>query len=425
MRKFLILLKKEIRELLTAQVILPLLVTAVIFFFLGNVLNKEQKKANQPVNVAVVNEDSSEFAQSFIAIMKSQAMNITISDKDLDQTVADTKKDSGKVGVIRIPDGFGASIGSDQPKKIGVYTFIRNFSMMGGRSYGNMIAAIGRTNEIVSNQLLLANNPTRNPETIKNPVQPDEFTIVADKEANISPNLIMGFVSQQTTLIPILLFFVIVFASQMIATAIANEKENKTLETLLTAPVSRNAIVIAKMAGAGIIALVASVVYIIGFRSYINGASGGAEATNQVKEVIQNLGLTFTPESYVLLGISLFVGILIALSISLILGAFAEDVKSVAGLTTPIMFLVMIPYFLTLFLDINSLSNVARYAVYAIPFSHVFLASPNLFMHNYLAVILGILYQLVWFIAAVYIAAKIFSNDKIVTMKLNFSKKKR
>ena len=179
------------------------------------------------------------------------------------------------------------------------------------------------------------------------------------------------------------------------------------------------------MAGAGLIALLSSVIYMFGFRNLMNGASSGQlSAAAASSDAIQALGLTLSTQQYMLLGVSLFFGILAALSIALILGAFAEDVKSVAGLTSPLMILVAIPYFLVMFLDINSLSPIMRYLIYAIPFSHPFLAAPNLFLHNYTAVIYGIIYQAIFFIIFVLIAARIFSTDKIVTMKLNFGKKK-
>ena len=58
MRTFLTLLKKELRELLTWQIILPILLTAVLFFGLGNVLGKEQQKANAAQAVVVLDRDN-------------------------------------------------------------------------------------------------------------------------------------------------------------------------------------------------------------------------------------------------------------------------------------------------------------------------------------------------------------------------------
>ena len=137
---------------------------------------------------------------------------------------------------------------------------------------------------------------------------------------------------------------------------------------------------------------------------------------------MQQLGLTFGPGDYALLGLTMFAGILVALSIAIILGGFAESVKSVQAMLTPLMVLLLVPYFLTLFLDIGQLPTVLRWVVMAIPFTYPFLAGPNLFLGNYGAVWFGIVYQMVWFTVFVVIAARIFSSDRILTMKLDFSR---
>ena len=86
---------------------------------------------------------------------------------------------------------------------------------------------------------------------LQQPVTVDEVVVVGTRTAAAPVDAVMGFVSQQTTFIPIVLFIVIIFAAQMIATAIATEKENKTLETLLSYPISRASLVTAKMVAAG------------------------------------------------------------------------------------------------------------------------------------------------------------------------------
>jgi ABC-2 type transport system permease protein len=62
--------------------------------------------------------------------------------------------------------------------------------------------------------------------------------------------------------------------------------------------------------------------------------------------------------------------------------------------------------------------------VYIIPFSHTFLAAPNIFLQNYGIIFIGAAYQFLVFIVLAIVATKIFSSDKILTLKLNFSKKK-
>jgi ABC-2 type transport system permease protein len=89
-----------------------------------------------------------------------------------------------------------------------------------------------------------------------------------------------------------------------------------------------------------------------------------------------------------------------------------------------VILIVMIPYFISLFADINSLSLPVKILVMAIPFSHPFLAVQNLYLQNYGAIMAGIAYEAVLFGILVLIAARIFSTDKILTMKLRWGKKK-
>ena len=97
----------------------------------------------------------------------------------------------------------------------------------------------------------------------------------------------------------------------------------------------------------------------------------------------------------------------------------------------PIMILVMIPFFLTLFLDMNTVSPVIKAITYIIPFSHTYLALNNLMAGNTALFFGGMAYQLIFFIVCMFIAVRIFTTDKIFTMssaiteKLKGGKKKQ
>ena len=108
----------------------------------------------------------------------------------------------------------------------------------------------------------------------------------------------------------------------------------------------------------------------------------------------------------------------------MILGVLAEDFRSAQNMIMPLMFMVMIPYFISLFADINTVSLPLKIFILAIPFSHPFLVSQNLYLGNYGMIAAGLAYMLIVFIILVIFAARIFSTDKILTMKLRFGKKK-
>ncbi|MCK5670361.1 ABC transporter permease subunit, partial [Candidatus Bathyarchaeota archaeon] len=83
---------------------------------------------------------------------------------------------------------------------------------------------------------------------------------------------IFSLVMSQSIMLPIMIMMMVMFAIQMAATSIALEKEQKTLEILMTLPVSRMTILGGKLSGSIVIALAGAVSYLIGFGSYMNSA---------------------------------------------------------------------------------------------------------------------------------------------------------
>ena len=120
----------------------------------------------------------------------------------------------------------------------------------------------------------------------------------------------------------------------------------------------------------------------------------------------------------------MFTTILISLSISLILGALAKDAKSGQTLIMPIMIAAIIPYLLSLMLDIKTLSPVLRFIVYAIPFTHTFMASENIMFGNMTIYWGGLIYQIIVLIVCMSFAIRVFTSDKIFTMSLSVGQKK-
>ncbi|MEN3011379.1 MAG: ABC transporter permease [Dictyoglomus thermophilum] len=427
MKKFTNLLKKEIRELVTWQLIISLAFTLILFNFLGNITKSEIKKAVQLRDIYVLDLDRSNFSKDLLNNLSFGGFRVNLINKDLQKedkdTAIDYAKKRGLNFLLIIPNGFGGKVSNFESAEVEFYSFIKSFSM--GSTVGSTVVKdiIDAINNHVSNNFLKAKFPNLDPENIKKPIKSREFVIIKDKIAEASSAQVMNFVYSQSIFIPIVLMIVIMYASQMVLSAIALEKQDKTLETLLTVPVSRKYIVVAKMAGAGIVGLISAGVYMLGYRSFFSGITGGVDINNLSNEIITKLGLSFNSYGYFLLGLSLFLAVLNALALSTILGVLAEDLRSAQSLSFPIIILIMIPYFLSLFTDINSLSLPVKLLVYAIPFSHPFIASSSILLGNYSIVYYGVIYMLAVFIILILVAAKIFSTDKVITMKLSFGKK--
>jgi len=424
MRRFFVILKKELKEMVTWQTLVPILLIMVIYSFLGRTINQEQKKQAAPQPITVVDLDRSQTSELLSGILTKANFKVTtVTEGVVDDIVRKVASEKGSA-VLVIPHGFEAGLQAQHPQKVQTYTIMRNFSMMGIQGTFRMDAALSAMNEYIGDMYIKSGAPGLDPAVVKHAISSQSFITVGATSAEGDPQEIVSLVMQQTMIIPIVLFLVIIMASQMIAASIASEKENKTLETLLSTPVARGALVTAKMMASGIVALVSAAAYMVGMKSYMGsliGSSTGASAT--AVQAIQKLGLVLDLRGYILLGLSVFAGIMVALSIAVILGAFAEDLKSVQILIMPLMMVVLLPYLITMFIDINTASPVLKWLIYAIPFSHPFLAAQLIFAHNFTMVIAGIIYQFALFFVLAAVAARIFSTDRILTMKLNTARR--
>jgi len=422
MRRFWVLLRKELHELLTLQMLLPLAITVVMFGLLGNLIGG-QTTGGVGATVYVVDADRTA-TSALVSESLQDAGFIVISPSGTDPaSVAAEDSGPGTGIVIGIPAGFESGLAAHTPQKLSTYTVLRDFSFFATRDAGVIKAALETVNARVSEAMIASTAPAADPAVVRQPISLSENVVIGDRSAEATTEEVMAYITGQTTFIPIVLFLVIMFAASMIASTVAAEKENKTLETLLATPVGRGSLVIAKMAAAALIALASSAAYLFGMRYYMEklasglGAAPGIPGTD-TGAAIARLGLSLGVGDYLLLFASLFGGILVALAVAVILGAFAENVRAVQAMLTPLTVAVMIPYFLTLFIDLDATAPWVRAVVLAIPFTHPFRAAPALMLHDYATVWAGLAYEAVWFAAAVFAATRIFASDRILTLRL-------
>lgn len=437
MSNFLVLLKKEIRDILTPQTIIPIVIMVALFSLIGNLMSDIMESGGKsgdeqsPSNtVAVIDMDKTDGSVSLIEAIEMSGFRTLIPNTTDAETAYDLHKNEFDI-LIMIPQGFGDTFTGEigTQAEIAVYSNVKSFSltaMMGGSTISAIIDSINQT---LSESLLNANlNPDApDLEFIKNPIKMTEYSRLNEKIEQISPNILISIVTSQTVFIPIIIFLIIIFSSQTLAASVTGEKFDKTLETLLTTPVNRNYILFAKMLSASIVSLAYAVIFMFSYDGIMQSSMGGADAgaLSQYSDILENMGISFNIATYSILGISIFFSIIIGLSIAIVIGVLAEDMKKLQSLLMPLMILLMIPYLISMFTDINTLPIIARIAMYLIPFTHTFTAINNVFTSNYLLLIIGIVYQLIFLLVSVGIARNIFGTDKLFTLKIEFGKKKK
>ncbi|OGD11619.1 MAG: ABC transporter [Candidatus Aminicenantes bacterium RBG_13_62_12] len=426
MKRFLNLLKKEIKELVTIQLVASLAFTIILFNFIGQMSRKEVQKAIGIQTISALDLDGSVSSQAVLTGLESARFKIVrIEGKTKEQAIEVARGGESKVLLV-IPSGFGDSLKDFKPSQIETYSYMRSFSLIGARGSAIVRGVLSAFNNVLSDKFLKERLPGLDPASLKNPIKSKDFVIVHDRMAEASAAEVAGLVSSQSMFIPIVLMMIVMYSSSLVISAVAMEKQNKTLETLLTVPIRRTSIITAKMFAAGLVGLISAGVYMVGMKSFLGGIGGDElqAATSQSGAVMRQLGLYFDTSGYIILGAALFLAILVALALAMILGVLAEDFRSAQNMIMPLMFMVLIPYFLSLFADINTASLPVKIFILAIPFSHPFLVSQNLYLGNYGMIFGGLAYMLVVFTVLVVFAARVFSTDRILTMKLRFGKKK-
>ena len=421
MKKFGILLKKEIKEIMTVGTIISILLSGAIFMVLSQFMDNIQDQYNVSYSeLAVCDRDNSELSGDVIAHLNSTGIfQVVPVDGATDDEAYAKAKEMGHDGLLVIEKGFAEGIASQTAQKIKIMSEMKSVSPTSVTSEHIYEMVVSEINTYLSDGFISAGSEGQDLAFIKNPVTTDYWSVVSGKSANVSNSVLMSKMMMQNMMIPIIIFILLTFATQSVISTIANEKGDKTLETLLSTPVSRLSILFSKMLSSALMALLMAAAYMFGFSFYMSSITGGAAVgTEAAGSAIAALGLTLSPFDYVLIGLQVFATILIALSIAMILGVLSDDVKSAQAAIAPLMFLMLIPYFISIMADINSLPMVVRLIVYLIPFTHTFGAIPNLMFGNQTIFFIGLAYQVVLLAVCLFITCRIFASDKILTMKL-------
>ena len=439
--KFINLLKKELVELVNKQMLLGLVIAFAILFIVGEVTNEVIEDVQSNIyNVNIVDEDDSDFSHEIIEKLKTlqgsedeDGIKLNIIPKaDLNKDNYSAVLDKHKIdSLIIIPSGFSKTIlEENKTAELKTVSRMKSASALSSVS-SDTSGGINLINDCIKTKIMTEKGiEAEDISVIDTPVTVSDTTVVDGKQSEISAGNIMSNMMTRNMIIPIIVFVLVIYTSQMIVNAISTEKIDKTLETLLSAPVSRTSILSSKMLAAAIVALLNAVVYMIGFSSFVKGATGSvaegaASQTVNVGEAMKQLGLTLSAGDYVLIGLQMFLTIMISLSVSIILGAMVNDAKSAQTIIMPIMFCAMVPYMISMVADVNTLPTAIKTAVYAIPFTHTFTSMNNLMFGNYSLFYIGVGYQALLFIVCMFCAVKLFNSDKILTASLNFGQKSK
>lgn len=416
LKGFLNILIKELKELVRDPKILlgMIIVPVIIFPVLGGVMSFSLQSAQeqaQKATILILDNDGENWSKLFIELLNQTFKVYVEKNVNLTNELAqELLSRYNATQIIEFPQRFSENVTQHLSGNKIINATLKFYGVFTGGGIFESIGSLPIDNLV--NQFNRANAPDI--------VYTEKSSIVKGEIKDVDPAQLYGLMMAQSIALPITVMILLQVAMQIAATSVAMEKEEKTLETLLTLPMDRFAILMGKLSGSIIVAAVGASAFMIGYNYMLSSFT--AQIPAELGVDLASLGLVPSLFGYVLLGVSLFVTLISALALAVIISAFAEDVRSAQSLVGYIYPLIFIPALALMYLDINTLPLALKIVFYAIPYSHPVIASKAVIMGDYLTAILGVVYVATFTIIVMYAASRLFATEKILTAKLKFKR---
>jgi len=423
------MVKKELREifrdprLFLGMIIVPLL----IFPLMGSAIrvSTEATKQYNKIDTGVMNLDTTDGNYSlsiqFLTILRSvniTAVNITVQPVD---TAIRWCIEKNINLLIMIPGEFTELILEGKSSQVVAYQVLKNYGLLEMEGSTQIGAAISAFNSMITAERLKQSYPNSTGEDLLTPARVNMKSVINGKISDVSPQSVITTLLSTSMSMPMVIMILIIMASQLAATSIAMEKEQKTLEVLLTLPIKRIYILIGKITGVIIVSLVATLSYIAGFTYYMSSFTPDPSGIVDLEAA----GLSPDPAGLILMMVSLFLSFLSALSIAILISAYTKDVRSAQSLVGILYIPIMIPAIVLMIAPVDILPPLLQGVIYGIPFSYPILAAKAIYTKQYLIILLGIIYELLFTSIILLIATRFFASEHLLTARLEIRRRKK
>jgi ABC-2 type transport system permease protein len=346
------LIVKEIKEMIRdPKILLGMVLMPIIMFpVMGLAMNISQtavEESLKEVSMALMDFDQGPMAENLI--LSFNALNVTLIETEastVDEAL-ESLQGSNITTLLVIPLGFSQNLTLGLRGELKVYSVIKSISLSEGAKATVANAPIGAYESLLVHHAVKQAIPDRSPETVLDPIALHSFVIFKGRVVEAPLEVLSGLFMSQSFGFPMVIMLLLISAMQMAATSVAIEKEEKTLETLLTLPVGRLSILAGKLGGSVVVAAAGAIAALIGVNYYTSSIFRGVPIESLDLEA---LGFALSPTAYVLLGVTMFVTIISALALAICLSVFSENVRSAQSVVSFMIIPVIIPsFYLSLF----------------------------------------------------------------------------
>jgi ABC-2 type transport system permease protein len=422
------IIRKELRELMTVGSIVSVLIMVFIFLGAGTMMNEQGDSITTPSEIGFIDGDGGPWSDRTVEILVAVYMDtyglseeeargfVKVIEVALDDNavVVERMQSLGIDAAIAVGPGYSADLDNKVRATISEYYIFTNPGLLGSAGSSMTSLMIGEISNRISKELVFDIIGPDDAAFMLNPIKgTDAHTYMnGEMHAGVRPLDISMGIMNQTLMVPVVIMMVIMMIGSIVISSMGNEKENKTLETLLTMPVGRTAIVTGKILSAAIVGLVYGLLYMVGMMFYSKGMTniGGLGGSSPA-----DLGLALGPADWLIVGAMVFLAIFCALGMCMILGAFAKNYKAAQTMTVPISVLAIIPMLINMFASWGSLPTAVQVPLFIIPFTHPMMVMQNLMFGNTSVVLAGLVYLALFAMLTIFITVKVYKSDILLT----------
>lgn len=328
------LIKKEVMAVLKSPAFIMGLVFMIVYFVaLGRVVGvATEQTVREAIEspVGLVNEDEHSYTTAVIRIVNTSLKGRLLAVNAVEEGLRKFPV------VLLVPRGFGASLlGSNVTVYVyGYVTLDRASAFQQARA--GVVTAVARALGEAAKMLMAIERGANITEISK--------VVVAKTEARIGGRALdLGVLSSllgSTTMFAVLIGILAIMTLMYSAQAVAGEKEEKAFEMLLTLPVSRSTIAVAKIAGAVAISVLTVAIYFAGFlymmssmsQPRVDQGTSAITTTWSLWDLLTYLGSS----GISLLVLSLGLMLLFSGALGLLIGVLSGDTRVAGALAGPI-----------------------------------------------------------------------------------------
>jgi sodium transport system permease protein len=369
------------RRTIIAMILIPIIVLPVLMFLPAFLASPQRN----PVRIAVIQSDST--SDEFLAGLASDQIRVVTIGRAENMTKLIQNGDY-ELGMVLPPDFSRILEGPDQRATITI--FVDQSSTRGTIALALVQDAITKyADRIVAERLAKTGLP---PEALT-PIETDLHSVTVTGTGALFLAI----------LLPLFLgIYAVTGAMYFIMDTTAGEKERKTLEALLTMPATRTEIVVGKFLIAVLIALLSSVLAIIGMMAGVvlfSGAIGESSVP----------GLSISVGNLVLIGLATLVLAMTSASLEMMISIFARSFKEAQNFLSPLSIVVVVP---ALAMQYMSEQTLRSFAIAPIFNAMLIIRDALLNRASAISLTLEFLSAFVYMAIALAVAIKIFNSEK-------------